>query len=1062
MPDIDELLKKLKCKEDEIREEAAAALVGVLEKRIVPDLVRAMTSDGNPGVKYFAKKALTLIQKEHGDIQSILNEMAANESDTAGDEHEPAGGMDAATRGEVEKIFKAVSENDREFFAGLLEKLPFESNPYIRATIISAIGKLGDQENMDDIITFLSDEDFRVIANTVEALERLGNPKCVDHLIKLVSHSDNRVKANVVKAIWKFTTANNRINNNISKALREMLKSNVAQMRESAVYVLTEIADDNAVDLLSQAVKEFEGEARETAREALQKVLKANSEKKNVPHDEAIVSKIIENLAKSAQAEMSKSLDDAARDEINKIQAAIDAADKTQLEGFKQRLSTEKNPYITATLISAVGKLGGRNDMDSILTYLRNQDNRIVANTIEALESLGNPKCVESIVKIISHPDNRVRANAVKAVWRFAHNNVVARRVVMERLKEMMFSSKFEMRESSIFVLGEIADDDSIELLNIAANDKNPAVKEKAQEAITRANKVKTEREAEGMDEIAPDVKKTPAARPEVKAPVSNTRAAESRPPAEIPLERNQAARSQTTEQPPQTAEKKAGQPPPSEKEKKTDNAPVKPEENISSGAEEETPESIHEKTIEKAIETLSNSPAAPTQLMSEEMRKEIADIQDAANSGDKSQLEKFCERLKTEENPFIKATLITAIGRIGTRANMDDVVEFLEDGDARVVANTAEALENLGNSKCVENLIKIISHPDNRARANIVKAIWKFAHTNVMAEKLIMNRLKEMMFSTKPQMRESAIYVLGEIATDEAIELITLGLNDKNPAMKEKAQEALEKAKTISENRASEKSAESDAAAKTPRPKQPASKSPVDAKRSQNTAAPSSQTKPGQTSSTASSAVTSSKTASAPSSQSSSSKTSMPLSIPAFPAAAKPSSPLKTALIIAFFLFIVTVGGGAYYWFGVLGKTPDDLVAFIRGENVFQVVDTRIDNLPAVSGGDKNASPPEPKKNDVFTTNDQIEISKQYVAEGHFTDAINSLSVMFAKFPQNTDVKKSLVESHFKRGEALFNLEIYEAAKIEYDRVLELDRNGGNSLKAQSRLDKIAKALKK
>jgi len=1057
MPDIDELLKKLKCKEDEIREEAAAALVGVLEKRIVPDLVRAMTSDENPGVKYFAKKALTLIQKEHGDIQSILNEMAANESDTAGDEHAASGGMDAATREVVEKIFKAVSENDREFFAGLLEKLPFESNPYIRATIISAIGKLGDQENMDDIITFLSDEDFRVIANTVEALERLGNPKCVDHLIKLVSHSDNRVKANVVKAIWKFTTANNRINNNISKALREMLKSNIAQMRESAVYVLTEIADDNAVDLLSQAVKEFEGEARETAREALQKVLKANSEKKNMPHDEAIVSKIIENLAKSAQAEMSKSLDDAARDEINKIQAVIDAADKTKLDDFKQRLTTEKNPYITATLISAVGKLGGRNDMDSILAYLKDQDNRIVANTIEALESLGNPKCVESIVKIISHPDNRVRANAVKAVWRFAHNNVVARRVVMERLKEMMFSSKFEMRESSIFVLGEIADDDSIELLNIAANDKNPAVKEKAQEAITRANKIKTERETEGMDEIAPDVKKTPAARPEVKAPVSNTRA------AEIPLERNQAARSQTIEQPPQTAEKKASQPPPPEKEKKTDNAPVKPEENISSGAEEETPESIHEKTIEKAIETLSNSPAAATQLMSEEMRKEIADIQDAANSDDKSQLEKFCERLKTEENPFIKATLITAIGRIGTRSNMDDVVGFLEDGDARVVANTAEALENLGNSKCVENLIKIISHPDNRARANIVKAIWKFAHTNVMAGKLIMNRLKEMMFSTKPQMRESAIYVLGEIATDEAIELITLGLNDKNPAMKEKAQEALEKAKTISESRASEKSAESDAAAKTPRPKQPASKSQVDAKRSQNTTAPSSQTKPGQSTTTASSAVTSSKTASAPSSQPSSSRTSTPLSIPAFPSAAKPSSPLKTALIIAFLLFITAIGGGAYYWFGVLGKTPDDLVAFIRGENVFQVVDTKIDNLPAVSsGGDKNASPPEPKKNDIFTTNDQIEISKQYVAEGHFTDAINSLSVMFAKFPQNTDVKKSLVESHFKRGEALFNLEIYEAAKIEYDRVLELDRNGGNSLKAQSRLDKIAKALKK
>jgi len=180
-------------------------------------------------------------------------------------------------------------------------------------------------------------------------------------------------------------------------------------------------------------------------------------------------------------------------------------------------------------------------------------------------------------------------------------------------------------------------------------------------------------------------------------------------------------------------------------------------------------------------------------------------------------------------------------------------------------------------------------------------------------------------------------------------------------------------------------------------------------------------------------------------------------------PAAARPSSPLKTALIIAFLLFAIAIGGGAYYWFGALGKNVDDLVAFIRGENVFQVVDAKIDNLPVVSGSDKPAAPAEPpKKVDVLSTNDQLEIAKQYITEGYFTDAINSLSILLTKFPQNPDIKKSLVESHFKRGEALFNLEIYEAAKLEYDKVLEMDKNGGNALKAQSRIDKITKALKK
>ncbi|HOD42452.1 MAG TPA: HEAT repeat domain-containing protein, partial [Candidatus Wallbacteria bacterium] len=70
--DINLLLKRLKDPNDEVREEAASGLVGVLDKRIVPALIKSLETDENPGVKYFIKKSLSLIQKEHGDIKKIV------------------------------------------------------------------------------------------------------------------------------------------------------------------------------------------------------------------------------------------------------------------------------------------------------------------------------------------------------------------------------------------------------------------------------------------------------------------------------------------------------------------------------------------------------------------------------------------------------------------------------------------------------------------------------------------------------------------------------------------------------------------------------------------------------------------------------------------------------------------------------------------------------------------------------------------------------------------------------------------------------------------------------
>lgn len=1024
--DINQLLKDLSSRNDDAREEAASRLVGVTDKRIVPVLIKVLETDENPGVKHFVKKALAAIQKEHGDIKKIVAELDAEKSQP------PAAGpvappqpkpedMPPDTREAVDTILRRLREKDVSLIEEAREQLAAEEDPYIKATYISAVGRLGDESNMGDVIGFLSDADFRVIANTVEALERLGNPQCVEALVKLISHQDNRVRANVIKALWKFTDSNVSINRHVIDKLKQMLESDNPDMVESALFVLSEIADEEAIDILDKAAYSDNIELSAKASVMLEKAKRTYEERKAKTDDEAYISGVIEKLSRGS-ADASKGIDEATRARIDEIQSWIDSKDAAKLPDVLKALAAEKNTFIRATLVSAVGKLGGRNEMEALLPFVKDADARVVANVVQALESIGNPRCVEHIVKLVAHADNRVRANTVKAIWKYAHTNVTANRIVFERLKEMMFSTKNQMRESAIFVLGEIGDDESIELLNIAANDRDAGIKAKAEEALRNAMKLKAERERETSRQPVSEeeISRIPALEP--KQPVRET------PPDKVSArnpvpEKNEAVESVKTRPEPKmetpASPAKAPEPPPA----------MDSESDRGAGAPEG--------------KSAMSSAAEPAKVIDEATRKEIDKIQKIADSGDSSALSGLLERLVAEKNTFIRATLVSAVGKLGGRENMDAVIGFLNDEDTRVVANAAEALENLGNSKCVEELIKHINHSDNRVRANVVKAIWKYAQTNVSASKVILARLKTMMFSSKAQMRESALYVLGEIASDEAMELITIAVSDKVESVQQKAKEALERA----EARRREKPSASSSSRQKAQSQQAGAQPADSMKKSSPSSAAASKPQPVQ-----------------------------PAAVPQAPRT--PAAPVrrvslfKLLLVLAFF-FVLSLGGGfSIYWFVMEGRDYAQLETA-----VMEIID-QIKNPEGAAGkadippagqppgsrqpADSAPQPPAEQKKQAFTINDQVDMAKQYLNEGHFSEVISSLGRAFAKYPQNADLKKALLDAYYRRGQSLFNLEIYDAAKLDFTRITELDAGGGFSQKAQSYLDKISKFLKK
>jgi HEAT repeat protein/tetratricopeptide (TPR) repeat protein len=140
----------------------------------------------------------------------------------------------------------------------LFARLEVESNPNVRATIVSCLGDSDKPAFRDALERFLDDEDSRVVSNTIDSLEKLSKgspyPKLSKKIQSLLSHEDNRVKSNAIKALWRWKEFD------VLDNLQDLITNKDKKHRQSGIFVMGEIgraiADDkqltNAVNLLLQ------------------------------------------------------------------------------------------------------------------------------------------------------------------------------------------------------------------------------------------------------------------------------------------------------------------------------------------------------------------------------------------------------------------------------------------------------------------------------------------------------------------------------------------------------------------------------------------------------------------------------------------------------------------------------------------------------------------------------------------------------------------------------------------------------------------------------------------
>ena len=162
----------------------------------------------------------------------------------------------AVRKREIDRI---VAEKDAEQIPNMLQLLGLESEPFIKACLVTALGRLGSPMAADSLTACLKEDIARVRANAVEALAVVAPERLTEHADELLYDDNNRVRANAIGALI------NSCEDKALTSLAEMVSSADELHRRSAFWAVSDIGDERVKTFIQAFLSDESEEIRERA-----------------------------------------------------------------------------------------------------------------------------------------------------------------------------------------------------------------------------------------------------------------------------------------------------------------------------------------------------------------------------------------------------------------------------------------------------------------------------------------------------------------------------------------------------------------------------------------------------------------------------------------------------------------------------------------------------------------------------------------------------------------------------------------------------------------------------
>lgn len=737
-PSLTQLLRDLESPLEDVRATALHGLSTFPSLAILRAVRRVAGTDASPTVRAAARQLLAEA------LGKLTIAAPAGESDAPARLRALLSSPEPQVRA---RVACALATEQAPDVAGLLAAaLAEEKDPVVIGSLLQALAASGGAQFTAPIAAHLSSADPRVRATAVEALEATGDQSILPRLLPLLDDPHHRVRAMVARAVQ----AHDR--QAVLACVDGMLAHAEEVVVRSALYVLRFFDGAAALPRLRDHVASDSAASRKMAIESVAFLARKGS----APAGQMLarlkeVFAAGEVAAPEADAPVesplgARLLSDRQDVRVAAVREVVRAGREDLLPVLRSRLTVEKDVRVLATLVSALGRMGTAGDVDAIAGWLKAEDHRLRANAVEAVGLLKPGGAEELLSPALSDAHHRVRANAVVAL----HFTPGSRAYAV--LREMAAHADPHFAASAIWAAASIATADSVAVLAGLCAAPSGEVAARARNALA---------------ELAPVMREAAAALEQVKA-----RPAPAAAPAVARIDEAEKQRLLL--------------------DLKRDSAPgklaalkallagadagllpvVRPLMQEQDAAVRRAAREVVRASLAAARPTASADQLgrydAELRAGQAQARKVLDAVLDVAlECGLSGTAAMLAGRLPAENDPFLRAQLVSSLALLGDASQAPLLKAFLRDPDARVRANAVDALDLLGSPASRAEAMACLTDPDPRVRAAAITASLP-----VHGEPFTWH-LNEMLRSTVVAERAAGLYALRSLDFPERFDLL-------------------------------------------------------------------------------------------------------------------------------------------------------------------------------------------------------------------------------------------------------------------------------------------------
>jgi HEAT repeat protein len=330
----------------------------------------------------------------------------------------------------------------------------------VRAAAAAALGKIKSDTALLSLLQLLEAKDTSIISNAALAIGKIGGNQAIQKLSKLLNHPQATVRNNAARALGKIGSEE------AIEVIFAALDNKRKDVCQSAALALDKIENSKVSPRLIDAFVHHEDvQIRSKAASALGR-LNCND---SIPALINILEKVDGDYFVLGSAA-------AAIGNIVSQSRNIDF----EVENILIQLLNRKSINLLGNVISALGKIGSKNSVPKVVTFIDHKNSYLVEAAISSLRQIETKESISILYGFLNHKNPHVHGHVSIAIWKELQENT------LPILFDILNYEDEHIRGKAISVLGDIGKREAIPKLIEALSDTKSDVRRRAAISLSK------------------------------------------------------------------------------------------------------------------------------------------------------------------------------------------------------------------------------------------------------------------------------------------------------------------------------------------------------------------------------------------------------------------------------------------------------------------------------------------------------------------------------------------------------------------------------------------------